>query len=181
VVLCKPKASRNSSHEAFLVCRGYQPPAGYVPDLSQPLMLPTSLPSPSYELSRLLASSSSWASPEQMEEWQQQLQQVELEQEQAYMCPVLACGTGFDSDRSYSLQLDEDEQEGQLAAEWNRAVLCGRPRSFFQFADSSSSSGGSEDAAASGVLAPPIDAPFSHYMQQRAAAIHGQKAGKSHK
>ncbi|RKO98536.1 hypothetical protein CXG81DRAFT_15801 [Caulochytrium protostelioides] len=33
VVCCKPRASRNSSIEAFLVCRDYRPPAGFVPSM----------------------------------------------------------------------------------------------------------------------------------------------------
>lgn len=38
-VLCaKPKSSRNSSIEAFAVCQGYDPPEGFIPDLTRPLM-----------------------------------------------------------------------------------------------------------------------------------------------
>ncbi|XP_028626653.1 putative tRNA (cytidine(32)/guanosine(34)-2'-O)-methyltransferase isoform X2 [Grammomys surdaster] len=38
-VLCaKPKSSRNSSIEAFAVCRGYDPPVGFIPDLTRPLL-----------------------------------------------------------------------------------------------------------------------------------------------
>lgn len=38
-VLCaKPKSSRNSSIEAFAVCRGYDPPEGFIPDLTRPLL-----------------------------------------------------------------------------------------------------------------------------------------------
>eukprot|EP00056_Hartaetosiga_gracilis_P005498 m.85331 g.85331 ORF g.85331 m.85331 type:complete len:319 (+) comp12189_c0_seq1:13-969(+) len=39
VVTCaKPSSSRNSSIEAFVVCRGYAPPSGYVPTMSSPLL-----------------------------------------------------------------------------------------------------------------------------------------------
>lgn len=31
VLCCKPRSSRNSSIEAFVVCRGYNPPAGFKP------------------------------------------------------------------------------------------------------------------------------------------------------
>nr|AAH11144.1 Ftsj1 protein [Mus musculus] len=38
-VLCaKPKSSRNSSIEAFAVCQGYDPPEGFIPDLTRPLL-----------------------------------------------------------------------------------------------------------------------------------------------
>uniref|UniRef100_A0A8C8VVM2 Putative tRNA (cytidine(32)/guanosine(34)-2'-O)-methyltransferase n=1 Tax=Peromyscus maniculatus bairdii TaxID=230844 RepID=A0A8C8VVM2_PERMB len=38
-VLCaKPKSSRNSSMEAFAVCQGYDPPEGFIPDLTRPLL-----------------------------------------------------------------------------------------------------------------------------------------------
>ncbi|KAM4819012.1 tRNA (cytidine(32)/guanosine(34)-2'-O)-methyltransferase isoform 2-T2 [Thomomys bottae] len=38
-VLCaKPRSSRNSSIEAFAVCKGYDPPEGFVADLAKPLL-----------------------------------------------------------------------------------------------------------------------------------------------
>lgn len=36
VVIAKPKSSRNSSIEAFVVCMDYAPPAGYVPSMDTP-------------------------------------------------------------------------------------------------------------------------------------------------
>ncbi|KAI9190808.1 FtsJ-like methyltransferase-domain-containing protein [Polychytrium aggregatum] len=39
VVTCsKPRSSRNSSIEAFIVCQNYQPPTGYVPTMTNPLL-----------------------------------------------------------------------------------------------------------------------------------------------
>eukprot|EP00281_Chroomonas_sp_CCMP1168_P033162 CAMPEP_0206244848 /NCGR_PEP_ID=MMETSP0047_2-20121206/18382_1 /ASSEMBLY_ACC=CAM_ASM_000192 /TAXON_ID=195065 /ORGANISM="Chroomonas mesostigmatica_cf, Strain CCMP1168" /LENGTH=314 /DNA_ID=CAMNT_0053670107 /DNA_START=23 /DNA_END=967 /DNA_ORIENTATION=+ len=38
VTCAKPKSSRNSSIESFVVCRGFAPPEGYVPNLSIPLL-----------------------------------------------------------------------------------------------------------------------------------------------
>lgn len=38
VACCKPRSSRNSSIEAFVVCQNYQPPAGYVPTMANPLL-----------------------------------------------------------------------------------------------------------------------------------------------
>ncbi|KAM8793672.1 tRNA (cytidine(32)/guanosine(34)-2'-O)-methyltransferase, partial [Eudromia elegans] len=36
VTCAKPRSSRNSSIEAFVVCRGYRPPPGYVPSMEPP-------------------------------------------------------------------------------------------------------------------------------------------------
>ncbi|GCC48749.1 hypothetical protein chiPu_0032660, partial [Chiloscyllium punctatum] len=38
VTCAKPRSSRNSSIEAFVVCHGYTPPKGYVPNMSNPLL-----------------------------------------------------------------------------------------------------------------------------------------------
>ena len=38
VVIVKPRSSRNSSLEAFVVCRNYNPPAGFIPSMRNPLM-----------------------------------------------------------------------------------------------------------------------------------------------
>lgn len=38
VTISKPRSSRNSSIEAFVVCKDYQPPAGYIPNMVNPLL-----------------------------------------------------------------------------------------------------------------------------------------------
>ncbi|KAI8811018.1 FtsJ-like methyltransferase-domain-containing protein [Cladochytrium replicatum] len=38
VTCAKPRSSRNSSIEAFIVCQGYTPPDGYVPNMSNPIL-----------------------------------------------------------------------------------------------------------------------------------------------
>ncbi|KAL7750466.1 tRNA (uridine-2'-O-)-methyltransferase trm7 [Sorochytrium milnesiophthora] len=38
VTCAKPRSSRNSSIEAFVVCQGYCPPEGYVPTMANPLL-----------------------------------------------------------------------------------------------------------------------------------------------
>ena len=38
VTVAKPRSSRNSSIEAFVVCQNYQPPEGYEPTMINPLL-----------------------------------------------------------------------------------------------------------------------------------------------
>ena len=38
VTCAKPRSSRNSSIEAFVVCQGYNPPPGYIPTMANPLL-----------------------------------------------------------------------------------------------------------------------------------------------
>jgi len=38
VTICKPRSSRNSSIEAFIVCLNYSPPQGYTPTMCNPLL-----------------------------------------------------------------------------------------------------------------------------------------------
>lgn len=38
VTICKPRSSRNSSIESFVVCQNYSPPSGYMPTMLNPLL-----------------------------------------------------------------------------------------------------------------------------------------------
>jgi tRNA (cytidine32/guanosine34-2'-O)-methyltransferase len=38
VTIAKPKSSRNSSIESFVVCQNYCPPEGFVPSMTKPLI-----------------------------------------------------------------------------------------------------------------------------------------------
>ena len=77
VTIAKPKSSRNSSIESFVVCRRFRPPADFVPFTDQKMIL-----------------DSHYASPEN-----------ELVGQNALVVPFVACGdlTGFDADASYPL------------------------------------------------------------------------------
>jgi len=77
VHLAKPRSSRNSSVEAFVVAQNYQPPAEFEPHLINPLM--------SGDFSAL--------------------NELELDPKSRCIVPFMACGDldGWDSDRSYSL------------------------------------------------------------------------------
>lgn len=38
VYCAKPRSSRNSSIESFVVCVGYSPPTGYIPTMINPIL-----------------------------------------------------------------------------------------------------------------------------------------------
>uniref|UniRef100_A0A5F9CVE0 FtsJ RNA 2'-O-methyltransferase 1 n=1 Tax=Oryctolagus cuniculus TaxID=9986 RepID=A0A5F9CVE0_RABIT len=83
-VLCaKPKSSRNSSIEAFAVCQGYDPPEGFKPDLSKPLL------DHSYD-----------------PDFNQ------LDGPTRIIVPFVTCGdlSAYDSDRSYPLDLQDGSE-----------------------------------------------------------------------
>ena len=83
VTCAKPRSSRNSSIEAFVVCQNYSPPEGYVPNMSNPLL------DHSYDVDF-----------------------NQLEGPNRIIVPFLACGdlSAFDSDRTYPLQLDASKE-----------------------------------------------------------------------
>lgn len=80
VTVTKPRSSRNSSIEAFVVCQDYDPPEGFQPSMTNPLMKNTTC-----DWSKL----------------------VGINKE---IVPFLACGdlSGFDSDMTYPLPADQD-------------------------------------------------------------------------
>ncbi|XP_008047190.1 putative tRNA (cytidine(32)/guanosine(34)-2'-O)-methyltransferase isoform X1 [Carlito syrichta] len=83
-VLCaKPRSSRNSSIEAFAVCQGYDPPEGFMPDLTKPLL------DHSYD-----------------PDFNQ------LDGPTRIIVPFVTCGdlSSYDSDRSYPLDLEDGSE-----------------------------------------------------------------------
>ncbi|XP_066570296.1 tRNA (cytidine(32)/guanosine(34)-2'-O)-methyltransferase [Amia ocellicauda] len=83
VTCAKPRSSRNSSIEAFVVCQNYSPPEGYVPNMSNPLL------DHCYDVDF-----------------------NQLEGPNRVIVPFLACGdlSAYDSDRTYPLQLDPSKE-----------------------------------------------------------------------
>lgn len=83
VTCAKPRSSRNSSIEAFVVCQSYSPPHGYVPNMSNPLL------DHCYDTDL-----------------------NQLEGPNRVIVPFLACGdlSAYDSDKTYPLQLDPSEE-----------------------------------------------------------------------
>lgn len=82
VTVAKPKSSRNSSIESFIVCRNYRPPEGFIPSMD-----------------RLLLD-------------HQYGQDNEILGPSSLIIPFVACGdvNGFDSDKSYPLQLENEDE-----------------------------------------------------------------------
>ncbi|XP_055850273.1 putative tRNA (cytidine(32)/guanosine(34)-2'-O)-methyltransferase 1 [Episyrphus balteatus] len=81
VSIAKPHSSRNSSIEAFVVCQNYKCPDGYIPQMINPMV----------DDVKLIASAT----------------ESEVNKQ---IIPFVVCGDlrGFDSDMSYSLNLDPD-------------------------------------------------------------------------
>lgn len=93
VTVVKPKSSRNASMEAFMVCQNFQPPAGFVPSMVDPILaLDDSFPPRS-----LLASSSECANSSSS------TGALCNEVHQRTIMKFLACGdlSGFDADMCY--------------------------------------------------------------------------------
>ncbi|MCL4138076.1 UNVERIFIED_CONTAM: hypothetical protein GTU68_021057, partial [Idotea baltica] len=83
VFVSKPRSSRNSSIESFVVCRDYSPPPGYEPTMMNPLL------DHSYQGSF-----------------------QDLVGVNRTIVPFVACGdlSAYDSDKTYPLQLEEGKQ-----------------------------------------------------------------------
>lgn len=79
VTVAKPRSSRNSSIEAFVVCQNYSPPQGYIPTMTNPLLY-----------------------------HQYNMDCNQLEGPNRIIVPFLACGdlSAFDADKTYPLELE---------------------------------------------------------------------------
>jgi len=82
VTVAKPRSSRNSSIESFVVCRRFQPPKGFVPSMDALL------------LGDKYGAGNEFLGPS------------------ALIVPFVACGdlTGFDSDKSFPLELNDGKE-----------------------------------------------------------------------
>ncbi|XP_014286245.1 tRNA (cytidine(32)/guanosine(34)-2'-O)-methyltransferase [Halyomorpha halys] len=78
VTIVKPRSSRNSSIESFVLCEDFSPPMGYVPNMMNPLLENKSV---------------NWDS---------------LNEVNSYIVPFLACGdlSAYDSDKTYPLNFN---------------------------------------------------------------------------
>lgn len=99
VTVAKPKSSRNSSIESFVVCRNFSPPIGFVPSMDALL------------LDHKYISSSGSSGDENSQGLGQGLRGALLGPT-AIIVPFVACGdlSGFDADKSYPLEIEYEER-----------------------------------------------------------------------
>ncbi|KAK3381487.1 FtsJ-like methyltransferase-domain-containing protein [Podospora didyma] len=148
VYVAKPRSSRASSVEAFIVCINFQPPAGYKASLEEPLGVGNRLPEILAERQSLLpvtapvaplqnSDSGAWdsapARPQTadkdgiFEVEVEDLAPVDRYQDIRWVAPFVACGdlSAFDSDASYKLPDDHvslDPIQPPTAPPYKRAL-----------------------------------------------------------
>jgi tRNA (cytidine32/guanosine34-2'-O)-methyltransferase len=148
VIVAKPRSSRASSVEAFIVCINFQPPAGFKASLENPLGVGNRLPEMLEERRSQLpivadtlmqdTATATWASSSQrvpstdgngvveMEVYDEQ-EEGQEPQDVKWIAPFIACGdlSAFDSDASYTLPDDHvtlDPVQPPTAPPYKRAI-----------------------------------------------------------
>ena len=119
VTCAKPRSSRHSSIEAFVVCQGYAPPPGYVPTMMNPLLgMCTRFGMLTKEAMRKMCrfgcSCSCLnilfrnATDDMLSDNHYDVDFNQLTGPNRVIVPFLACGdlSAFDSDKTYPLNLD---------------------------------------------------------------------------
>jgi len=83
VTIAKPRSSRNSSIESFVVCQNYSPPEGFIPSMIDPM------------LDHYYSEDNPFLGPNR------------------HLIPFISCGdlSGFDSDRTYEVDEDYERKE----------------------------------------------------------------------
>lgn len=146
VVVAKPRSSRASSIEAFIVCLNFQPPPGFIASLDEPLGVGHRLPEMIKERTSQLPiigktsmqdpATGAWDWSPQMVSGKRHDGVVEIEiedeteqdeQDVRWIAPFIACGdlSAFDSDASYQLPDDHvtlDPVQPPTAPPYKRAI-----------------------------------------------------------
>ncbi|CAN8098496.1 unnamed protein product [Discula destructiva] len=146
VIVAKPRSSRASSIEAFIVCLNFQPPPGFIASLDQPLGVGDRLPGMLQERTSQLPiiakttmqdpATGAWDWPPQVgpRERSDGVIEIEIEdeteqdeQDVRWIAPFIACGdlSAFDSDASYQLPDDHvtlDPIQPPTAPPYKRAI-----------------------------------------------------------
>lgn len=146
VIVAKPRSSRASSIEAFIVCLNFQPPPGFIASLDEPLGVGHRLPEMIKERTSQLPviakttmqdpASGAWDwVPETGSEVQSDaVVEIDIEDETEqdgddvrWIAPFIACGdlSAFDSDASYQLPDDHvalDPVQPPTAPPYKRAI-----------------------------------------------------------
>lgn len=128
VRVAKPRSSRASSIEAFVVCEGFCPPAGFKPSLEQPLGAGTTLPVPDVKPeatgpSRVVRSDG----VVEIDIGDESDEEGDEEGGARWIAPFLACGdlSAYDSDATYALPKDRvslDPVQPPTAPPYKRAL-----------------------------------------------------------
>jgi tRNA (cytidine32/guanosine34-2'-O)-methyltransferase len=131
VRVAKPRSSRASSIEAFVVCEGFRPPAGFTASLDQPLgagtqiPTPSDVPSPKKEVKRTLREDGCIELDLGTES---EGDDTDIEDGgKRWIAPFLACGdlSAYDSDATYHLPKDRvslDPVQPPTAPPYRRAL-----------------------------------------------------------
>ncbi|KAK3214498.1 hypothetical protein GRF29_19g323930 [Pseudopithomyces chartarum] len=124
VRVAKPRSSRASSIEAFVVCEGFQPPPGFKPSLEKPLGAGATLPAP--EVKKAVEGVQRTVRPDGAVEIDLG-DETDEEGEVRWIAPFLACGdlSAYDSDATYALPKDRvslDPVQPPTAPPYKRAL-----------------------------------------------------------
>lgn len=147
VIVAKPRSSRASSIEAFIVCLNFQPPPGFIASLDEPLGVGQKLSNMATERTLQLpirakttmqdpiTGAWDWFPDAASQHGPDGVEEVEIEDETAdpaehdvrWIAPFIACGdlSAFDSDASYQLPEDHialDPIQPPTAPPYKRAI-----------------------------------------------------------
>lgn len=130
VVVAKPRSSRASSVEAFIVCLNFCPPAGFRASLEEPLGVGERLDKMVAEQQAHRTDTAQLVDVEgvtEMEVYDGELVDDEEQKSSKWIAPFIACGdlSAFDSDASYQLPEDYvslDPVQPPIAPPYKRAV-----------------------------------------------------------
>ncbi|KAF9766090.1 hypothetical protein IL306_001542 [Fusarium sp. DS 682] len=128
VIVAKPRSSRASSVEAFIVCINFQPPAGFRASLEEPLGVGGRLDEMLKEKGGIDMQDSTKTKEEGVVEMEVYDETTEdTERNTRWVAPFIACGdlSAFDSDASYQLPEDYvslDPVQPPIAPPYKRAI-----------------------------------------------------------
>ncbi|RMJ08657.1 hypothetical protein CDV36_011719 [Fusarium kuroshium] len=128
VIVAKPRSSRASSVEAFIVCINFQPPPGFRASLEEPLGVGGRLEEMLKEQTKDVEMQDVTSADEGIVEMQVYDETLEdTERSSRWIAPFIACGdlSAFDSDASYQLPEDYvslDPVQPPIAPPYKRAI-----------------------------------------------------------
>jgi tRNA (cytidine32/guanosine34-2'-O)-methyltransferase len=154
VVVAKPRSSRASSVEAFIVCIGFRPPAGFRASLEEPLGVGDE------ERIRELGKARERVMPIIAEATMQNPDSA------AWDCEALAPPPGADEDEITEREVYDEEETGGRDVRWIAPfIACGDLSAF----DSDASYKLPEDYVSLDPVQPPIAPPYKRAIEMRAA------------